>query len=226
VFVIGNAQNVWAIRSALEQSLSALQSTLADNTYNEVSFGFPETTPFYSIIPYVDNTGAGEPTDCPEWENRFLTIANTDVKMPLEYWAGIDLSLLPHFAQDQTYLRKNLVVSANNMKVKMLEVLADKQKFLNKVVDPTDKKLAVKCTHFIRIKVESMESYRGEINLSLNKINPNWIQSCSHTCGDSAETKRDKTFGLTYTIDGIADAYKNRESPFFFQELKMLVIKR
>jgi len=226
LFVCGSPQNVWLIREKLNSTIAALNNSLQHTTYNEIHFGFPEATPFYSIIPYVDNTGAGEPAECTEWDNRYLVMENVEIQNKPACWIGLDLSALPEYALQSKYLKDNLQVSTNGLKAAITGAILNKQQFIPKVTDAVDKTLANKCTHFVWITISQLEEQKGEITFSLKKTAPEWISEYSHSREDSAETKRDKTFGLTYIIDGMHDAYSNVDSACFFKDLKVIVIKK
>lgn len=226
LFVCSSPQNGWLIREKLRNSLSAVDNSLQLKVYHEIHFGAPALTPFYSIIPYVDNTGAGEPSICPDWDNRFLSLEKVDIREKPACWIGIDLSALPAFALQGDYLKKNLVVEGKGMEVSITGPVIAKPEFLARVTDAVDNKLSQKCTHFIRLKIERLNEKIGELHLSLKNTEPDWVSQCSHIREDSVETKRDKTYGLSYIFDGIRDAYSSRSNAYFFNDLQILVAKK
>jgi len=224
LFVFGNAQNIVFIKDKLQRSLQAESGQLRYPALHEIHFGFPELTPYFSIIPYVDNTGAGEPAECTE-NNRYLAMKNIDIKKQPEFWVGFDLSAFPAFAQERNYLLSNLLVSGEGLTTKKISQVLTREEFTPKTEDATDKTLSAKCTHFVRIIITEMQEKAGEIKLSLRTAIPGWIDDYKHDSSDSAETKRDKTFSLDNIRAGMQDAYQDKQSAYFFRDLKIIVTK-
>jgi hypothetical protein len=225
-FIIGAPQNINVIKDKINQSLNTLSGNLKNTSFNEFSFGYPLLTPYYSIIPYVDNNGTGEPVECREWESRYLAMENVSIKNGPEFWIGFNINGIPNYAQQKNYLENNLEISGLGLKASKIGQILTKEQFGSKIEDSEDKRVSEKCTHYVRVKINEMEPKTGEIYLSLKKVNPEWINSYSHNDSQNAEVIRDKTFGLDNIYAGIADAYRDKETGYFFKGAKLIVTKK
>lgn len=225
LFVTGLPQNIALFKEKLKSSLAAVDPNIINKGFNEIQIGFPVLNPFYSIIPYVDNTGAGEPVECSNWDNRYLAMENVKIKNVPEFWVGIDLSSCPSFAQQKDYLKTNLKISGSGIKAVMVNQILDKAQFSSKITDPVDKEKSDKCTHFVRIRITGLDDKTGELSLSLQKIPPNWINDLNHDNDKIAESFREKTYGIKNVIAGIKDAFDQKETEYFFSDLKLIMLK-
>jgi hypothetical protein len=109
IFILGSPQNVMAIKDKIHITLTTISALIANKGFEELGFGFPAQTPFYSIIPYVENTGAGEPTPCPNLDNRYLAMSNLDVEANARFWVGVDLSSCPSYINLHNYLNTEFI---------------------------------------------------------------------------------------------------------------------
>jgi hypothetical protein len=225
IFVLGNPQDITAFKEELNNSIAAISSHLANKDLNEQDFGYPARNIFYSIIPYADNTGAGEPANCPELDNRFLVVSHIDLRKDPQFWIGLDLSGAPSYIDQDDYLKKNLVITGTGLNATVVGNILPVAGFTGRLTDETDKNLSGKCTHFVRIRVADLEGRDGEIGLSLKKVRPSWVETNNHDEAAVAEQRRDKTYGLKNIFDGMEDTYKERSASWFFKDLKIIVNK-
>jgi hypothetical protein len=70
-----------------------------------------------------------------------------------------------------------------------------------------------------------MHGSNGSIALSLRKVRPPWVELYNHDMSESAESRRDKTYGLNNIFDGMEDAYSEKTTSWFFKDLKIIVNK-
>lgn len=224
-FVFGTYQNILDFKEKLSNTFNAVNNIIKNRVFNEINFGTPDLNPFYSIIPYVENTGAGEPVECPEWDNRYLAMENISIKNGLKFWVGLDLSKCPTYAQQSNYIKSNLLITDNGVKSNMVGGVLLKSQFISKIDDPTDRNLYNRCTHFISIELSEIADKKGSLSISLKKIEPSWISDFNHDKDKESESYREKTYGLSNIIAGIKDAYSEKENGFFFKGLEILISK-
>lgn len=225
LIVAGSPQNISVFKEKLKNSFSSINANIFNKEFSEISFGYPDINPFYSIIPYVENTGAGELAPCPEWDNRYLLVENIKIKDDPEYWIGINLTACPDYAKEIIYLENNLIIENKGLKSIRTGKFLTKAQFITKLQDEEDKRVSNDCTHFFRIKITEMQDDKGEIELSLKKTDPTWITEWNHDDSRKAEYFREKTYGLSNMIAGFKDAYSTKETGFFFKTLKIVITK-
>lgn len=225
LFVIASPQNITAFKEKLKNTFNGINPIITNKDFSEINFGYPDLNPFYSIIPYVENTGAGEPAPCPDWDNRYLLVENVKIRDDPEFWIGINLSACPKFAQEIDYLKNNLLIENKGLNSIRVDNILTKAQFSPKLKDAEDIRLNDNCTHFFRIKITEMQDRNGVIKLSLKKTDPTWLALWNHDNSQVAESYREKTYGLSNVIAGIKDAYTATETGYFFKELKIVITK-
>jgi hypothetical protein len=225
IFVMGSPQNILAFKTELQNSLATVENHLSFKEFQEQDLGYPARNIFYSIIPYVDNTGAGEPANCPSSDISYRVINHVDMHADPQFWIGLDLTGMPAYLDQGNYIRNNLVVDGLGLTAAITDDLVPAAGFLKKVTDDTDRSLASQCSHFVRIKLTNMRGRDGSFTLSLRKVRPSWVGLYNHDLSKNAESRRDKTFGLNNIFDGMEDAYSEKTTSWFFKDLKIIVNK-
>jgi hypothetical protein len=206
-FVLGQPQNIIKIKPIFKEVF---------RQYEVIDFGFPEKEIYYTIIPNVDNTGAGTPEKCAN-DERFLFIDQVDRKKQLRFWVGINLSNIGAYLNDNSYIKNNLKINPSGIKAEIGQIL-NSIEFSKKDLEDDDENLAQKCTHFIEIIIGEFEEKTGKFNLELKKDPiPTWINYYNHNIDDSADTKRNTTYKLNEIISGMISAYKENGEEYFFR---------
>lgn len=214
----GKQENIEAVKIKLFSSLNIYQQT-----YQETNFGYSYASPYYSIVPYVQNDGKGVPQDCNS-SGRYLQMAEVKSDDGLSFWMGIDLKNLPQYALDNDYLKRNLVLESSGLKGSITDVLESKQ-FESIAEDEDDKKIVKNCTHFIKISARQIEDQIGVINISIKNIQPTWINNYNHEDATKADLIRNQTFGLKKIYTALKDAYHENEQGTFFKQVKISLKK-
>lgn len=220
LFIIGSPANINKIIESIHQSVDVHKEKLIDAEVSDIEIGYPENNPYYTMIPYLDNMGVGEPVDCIIYgTQRFLSFQNAEIDTPIDFWIGIDLSKCPEFSTSVQYLKSNLEVVGSGINAVINSQVFLSSDFLKKTADPTDIALAKKCTHFLKVKVSDFSNNISELRISLKRTIPDWIKRNSHNNTNKAEDIRDSTYGFDQIIAGIEDAYKGHQAPYIFRDL-------
>ncbi len=224
LFVFGEPQNLQVVKNQLKTSLINESSAIQNHEFQEIYFGIPEITPFYSILQFTENPGTYEPRVCEDWDNRCLVLDNVEVTDDSKFWVGFNLKDLPGYATDKAYLKNNLVILQNGIKVDIGQILTQSE-FASKI-SQDDKSIFDKSSHFVQFKISDLADKNAEITISLKKTPPDWIGKYSNSDAENAEKIRQTTYGLDNIITGISSAYQDKESLFFFQNLKLVFSKK
>ena len=220
--LFGKQENLNSIENLLIKSFNTF-----NQTYNEIHFGGKYSTPFYSILPYTENTGNYISFPCTSFDSAYVSMQDIDLNTTnnqMEFWLGVDLTEFPNYVKTTNYLDSNLIVSIDKGIAKIL-IVTTKDKFLSKL-NPDDKQIADKCTHFIKFRISELNENISVLNLSLKDTRPDWISSTNNPDVNTKETNREKTYGLENIIKGLEEAYNITDASCFIKDLKISLIKK
>ena len=180
-----------------------------DNKYI-ISSGEIET-PYYSTLLATENVGRFKPTRTMSTKEYIHGIE--DISMPsnnrgaggsdkLTFAVAIDIKNVP--VEDDYLLNiENYRLNNNNFKIKEIKSIDG-----NNGIDPTDwnRVNAANPTHIIVL--EATGTALSDITVSLTKQVPQWIEQTNIIDDKKIKDNLDKTFGIKYLIEGIAEAYQ------------------
>lgn len=214
----GKSENIKIVDKMLKNSFK-----IFDQEYGEVHFGEKYSIPFYTILPYSENSGNNISVSCPSRENSILIMKEIEfsTKDTLNFVIGIDLKEFPVYSNSKDYLENNLVLSLNGQEFKKFKVLI-KDEQISKIKSD-DKILFEKCTHFIYVSISELKSNLSELNVSMKFSDPNWIKLLNNP---EMDDNREKTYGLENMLKGIEEAYGISENSYFFKNLNLILIKK
>jgi hypothetical protein len=138
-------------------------------------------------------------TDAIHYINKVRKTTNNEFELGI----GIDLSDFTMSESDKLDIA-NYTINQGNYQILKIEPI-DTLKLTN----PTDKKLVRKnnCTHAI---VLACTGFPNDISISIKRKLPSWVSNASSTddrCIATDINEQTKTFGLSYFVAGISDAY-------------------
>lgn len=115
---------------------------------------------------------------------------------------GIDLSSTTMSENDKTDINNYSI--EGNYKITKIEKISD----IN-ITDPKDIEIVTKnhLTHFVHIE---STGYPNNFKITIKREAPSWVSECSSTDDTNIttdENEQRKTFGLSYFVGGISDAY-------------------
>jgi len=193
-----------------------------EQKFQKVNFGLKYNKPFYSVLPYTEISSNCIANPCANLKNAFanVSVQNWNAENDsMSFWIAVNLKELPSYATTQTYLDSNLVLTMQKGTAKITSITST----IPKGIDKDDKAIADKSSHFVRIKVSTLEDCATTISLGLKYSTPSWIKELDQT---ESESNGEKTFGLERMMKGFAEAYKQNEQTYFFNNLNVSLIKQ
>jgi len=180
---------------------SVLQSTFTDGRFKPMRGAETSSNKFIRGITDVQLVGSGG--SCSRREERPLTLA-----------VAVDFCKI-QMQVDSGYIANpnNYEVTTDNFEVvKIIPVVKNE-------IKPTDwnRICSAKPTHIILLKAKSKAV--SNLSFALKKQMPQWIREKNTEDDTRPNELRDKTFGLTYWVEGIAEAYKTiyPNNKYYFQ---------
>lgn len=190
--------------------------------FKQVNFGLKYNQPYYSILPYTENSPNCIINPCPSLKDVFANVFvqnwNADYDS-VNFWIGINLNSLPSYATSKTYLDSNLVLTMQKGDASILTITSTEPS----AIDKDDKIISDKSTHFLRVKVSRFDDCVSIIQIGLKFSTPTWINDLNQI---ESEINRESTFGLERMMNGFAEAYKQDSSSYFFNDLNVSLIKQ
>lgn len=196
--------------------------TTKKQVFHQTNFGLQYDKPFYSVLPYTENSPNCIANPCTNLKDAFanVTVQNWNAENDsTSFWVALNLKELPSYATTQSYLDSNMAITMQKGTAKITSISSTAPKGLDK----DDKVLADKSTHFVRISISSLDDCATTILLGLRYSTPNWIRELNQT---ESESNGDKTFGLQRMMNGFSEAYKQNEPAYFFNNIIVSIIKQ
>ena len=167
------------------------------NSYYLSSFSKAKQ-PYYSVLKQTNRVGSYKQTDRNEEDVK--SINNVEfVGGTLQFAIAIDLGNIP---VDSSYLTnpKNYVVP-DGFTVKSIEKI-DRNKLSQRDMLKVEKT----ATHFITVSTTSKFTTQ-DLKLELSNKIPAWVEQSNSTNDIDVKNQLDKTFGLSYLVQGVSEAY-------------------
>lgn len=180
------------------------------NSYYLSSFT-KEKQPYYSVLKGTNIVGSYKQTDRSEEDVKSINDVEFDEGI-LQFAIAIDLGNIP---VDSSYLTnpKNYVVP-DGFTVKSIEKI-DRNKLFQRDMVTVGKTTA---THFITVSTTSKFTTQ-DLKLELSNKIPEWVEQSNSTNDIDVKNQLDKTFGLSYLVQGVSEAYatQNPEQTSYFK---------
>lgn len=215
LFLQGKAENIRVIETVIYESISK-----SNSASKEINFGLNYKMPFYSVLPYTDNTSNFIANQCEAYQNAYLSIQEINLRDTgfVKFWLGMDLNDFPEYSKTKDYLNQNLKVKLNNEECEIMDII----KLPSSNIHEDDKQIAQNCTHIIKIKISNITECVSVASISLKCTLPTWYNVINEP---DSQNNREKTFGLEKIISGFEQAYCPKQSEFFFKNLPISLIK-
>ena len=168
-------------------------------------------TPFFTVLKETNKVGSFKQADRDVKDVKSIKGVEFEGGT-LQFSIAIDLSNIP---VDSAYLTtlKNYVVP-DGFTVKSIEKI-DRNKLSQRDFVTVEKSPA---THFITVSTTSKFTVQ-DLKLELSNRIPEWIKESSTPDDRDIKNKLDKTFGLSYLVEGVSEAYatQNPEQTSYFK---------
>ena len=216
LIVFGKPENNQHIENIIENSISTKKQN-----YKQTNFGLLYDKPFYSVLPYTNMTPNCIANPCTNLKDAYANVEVENFKAvndSVSFWIALNLKKLPNYAKTKNYLVNNLDIVQKRV-AEIVEITESVPNDLHK----DDKEIAISSTHFVRVKISSIDECATTIDLRLKYSTPSWISELNQI---ESESNREKTFGLERLMKGFSEAYKQDENAFFFNNLTISIIKK
>lgn len=130
---------------------------------------------------------------------------------PQEFYAAVDLSALPPYAQKPDYIAKNLKLDQKGCKAEVNIALKGNT---NKLKSKKQKMFFAKATHIIKVKVKDIQLEKATLQLSLPLQYDTWYEAWSTMDDKQVKILGKKTFAFQYLVNGVMEAYSNTDKKF------------
>lgn len=209
---------VWVIggNSALERFVRALESEENFKPENKAYCGLKLSSIHTEVLGFTKfNIATYDTTD----GTKVIEFNDTPTHTtPASFVLGLDFRKLPYIFQNDAILNPRLKFDTLYVKFKGLPPkFISKDKYASEI-DPNDKSALTRCSHFIEIEFSEVIFNTNEkdglsyFSLLIKNKKPDWITNASASYDwDAGGLGMSKTFGLDKFIDGVYDAYKDKD---------------
>ncbi|MCW3105728.1 MAG: hypothetical protein JWQ09_234 [Segetibacter sp.] len=170
-----------------------------------------EKQPYYTVLKETNIVGSFKPTE--RTANEVKSIRDVEFKDgTLQFAIAIDLGGIP---VDTSYLTnpKNYLVP-DGFFVKSINIINRNN------LSPRDMLTIGKTTATHIVTVSTTNKFATQdLKLALSNKIPTWVEQSSSTDDRNVKDEIDKTFGLSYLVQGVSDAYaiQNPDQTFYFK---------
>jgi hypothetical protein len=215
LFLQGKAENIRVIETVIYESISK-----SNSASQEINFGLNYKMPYFSVLPYTDNTSNFIANQCEAFQNAYLSIQEINLSDTgyIKFWLGLDLNVFPEYSKTKDYLNQNLKITLNNDECEIIDII----KLPSTNIHADDKQIAQNCTHIVKIKIFNITECVSVASISLKCTLPTWYKVINEP---NSQNNREKTFGLEKIISGFEQAYCPKQSEYFFKNLPISLIK-
>lgn len=217
VIVFGRPANMHEVESLITKAVKENGQPI-----EQVNYGLKYDQAYYSLLPYTDKSSNTIANSCENFHGAFLNLQVQNWQAAgdsVTYWMGINLSKFPDSVKTIEYLKTNLNLNMEKGSVTLLDIITQAPPTLE--VD--DRNIAKKCTHFLKFKITEINDCVTSVNLGLRFLAPGWILTNNEK---DDENNRVKTFGLERMLEGFSQAYNQTEKAYYFNNLRISIIKQ
>ncbi|MFD2584927.1 hypothetical protein ACFSR6_20690 [Pedobacter vanadiisoli] len=130
---------------------------------------------------------------------------------PQEFYAAVDLSTLPPYAQKPEYIAKNLKL---NQKGCTAAVTVSVKGSADRLKSNKQKTFFAQATHIIKVTIKNIQLENASLQITLPLQYDTWYQNWSTMDDKQVKTLGKKTFAFQYLVNGIMEAYNNTDKNF------------
>jgi len=205
IWVIGESERVSNFNKKINfNSLKGFQNSYILSNFTK------KKQPYYTVLKETNKVGSFKQTNRKEKDVK--SINNVEFNGgTLQFSIAVDLGNIP---VDYSYLTtaKNYVVPVG-FTVKSVEKI-DKNKLSQRDFVTVEKTTA---THFITVSTTSKFTTQ-DLKLELSNKIPTWVEQSNSVDDRNVKDELDKTFGLSYLVQGVSEAYatQNPEQTSYF----------
>lgn len=201
LWVIGNKNLLKKINAQLKKLENFKPDVVID-------FGiFDEPITDYNIFFKLKKGG--------QWEPQGKGITNIEVsnKKPATVLIGVDLSTLPDFVKDTTYLLQNLQKNKDNIDFKILKVSLQ-ESIDRSTLKKNEQDAFNKSTHLFLIEITNVYKSQADLKISLPLQYDTAYRNLSIMDDRKVADISGKTFAFQHLVDGVRSAYQNSNQEF------------
>ena len=208
VWIVGKQSLIAPFTKQLLESLSTAPAKRLD-------FGAAGTLKQYDLFFGLNKSG-----DWRAERNNLINIEMGRKAKPIEFAIGLNLAALPDYAQAETYLQKNLTITADNGAVTLVKV---QRKGAIETARMTDReqKLLSQNTHVLTFRVSSLFADDATLTLNLPVRFDSWYADWSTMDDRTSDGRRNKTFALEHLMTGVREAYQTNGNAFAEMSIKL-----
>lgn len=208
VWIIGKQSLIGPFAQQLLESLSTAPAKRLD-------FGAAGALKQYDLFFGLNKSG--------EWRAERNSLTNIEMgrkAKPIEFAIGLNLATLPDYAQAETYLQKNLAVTADNGSVKLIRVQKKDAVPTTRMSD-REQKLLNQNTHVLTFRVDNLFADDANLTLRLPVRFDSWYTTWSTMDDRTAAGRQGKTFALEHLMTGVREAYQTSGNEFASMTIKL-----
>lgn len=206
IWIIGSNEHINEFSKKIKtQSLKGFEYSYFLSNFTK------EKQPYYSVLKETNKVGSFKQTDRNEKDVKSIN----DVEFgegTLQFAIAIDLGNIP---VDSSYLTnpKNYVVP-DGFIVRSIQKI-DRNKLSQRDMVTVEKTTA---THFVTVSTTSKFTTQ-DLKLELSNKIPTWVEQSNSPDDRNIKDELDKTFGLSYLVQGVSEAYatQNPEQTSYFK---------
>jgi hypothetical protein len=206
IWIIGSNENINEFSKTIKiKSLKGFEYSYFLSDFTK------EKQPYYTVLKETNKIGSFKQANRNEKDVKSISDAEFDGGT-LQFSIAIDLSNIP---VDSDYLTttRNYVVP-DGFTVKSIEKI-DRNKLSQRDFVTVEESPA---THFITVTTTSKFTVQ-DLKLELSNKIPAWVEKSNSMNDTDVKNELDKTFGLSYLIQGVSEAYatQNPEQTSYFK---------
>ncbi len=206
IWIIGSNEHINEFSKKIKtQSLKGFEYSYFLSNFTK------EKQPYYTVLKETNKLGKFKQADRNEKDVKSINDVEFDGGT-LQFAIAIDLGNIP---VDSSYLTnpKNYVVP-DGFTVKYIEKI-DRNKLSQRDMVTVEKTTA---THFVTVSTTSKFTTQ-DLKLALSNKIPTWVEQSNSVDDRNVKGELDKTFGLSYLVQGVSEAYatQNPEQTSYFK---------
>ncbi|CCH00130.1 hypothetical protein FAES_2121 [Fibrella aestuarina BUZ 2] len=208
IWIIGKQSLVGTFAGQLLESLSTTPAKRLD-------FGAAGALKAYDLLFSANKSG-----DWRAERNNVTEIEMGRKAKPVEFAIAVNLNALPGYAQEETYLQKNLNVAVDNGAVKLVKVQRKAALNTDRMSD-REQKLLSQNTHVLTFHVDNLFDETATVTLKLPVRFDSWYTNWSTMDDRTATGRQGKTFALEHLMTGVREAYQTSGNEFAAMSIKL-----
>ncbi|KAB2913760.1 MAG: hypothetical protein F9K23_16080 [Bacteroidetes bacterium] len=203
---------VWAIGRKEQLMLFNAELLKTTRPDAQLHFGF-DTEPKASFALFFKT---GKKGTCEINKDNISDIV-VKADKPVGFVMGINLDSLPPYAQTIEYVKKNLSIGFEYLKLKDVKLRKD---FELLQTNNREKLFRENNTHFLYFEIEDLIT-DTPVEITLDNKTDTWYEDWSTMDDLTTENNNEKTFALIHLINGVKEAYEVKHTSFLKVKLTL-----